>query len=104
VENHIEDFRNNFISIHSNFKIVQKYSKLYYNDSIKIILSTTSIKFANKENLEFIFRHLIGIVGDKVIDPFVLHIYWWKYANEILIQLKLAEMFPNLITKAQNDF
>jgi hypothetical protein len=52
--------------------------------------------------LDFIFRYLIG---DKFVDdPFILHIYWWKYATEILIQLKLVETFPDLITKAQNDF
>ncbi|CAB4494066.1 unnamed protein product [Rhizophagus irregularis] len=97
IENHLEDFKNNLISIYPNFEYLQKYSELYYNDFIKINLSIYSTK------LDFILRHLIG-TEDKIVNPFVLHIYWWKYAAEILIQLKLVETFPDLITKAQNDF
>src|SRR5439155_20868092 len=51
--------------------------------------------------VDFILKHL---VGNKIDDPFILHIYWWKYSEEILIQLKLVESFPNIITKAQDDF
>ncbi|PKC59355.1 hypothetical protein RhiirA1_493118 [Rhizophagus irregularis] len=102
IEDHIGDFRNNLIFIHPNFDNLQKCSELYYDDFIRIILSTYSIKSASKEKLDFIFRYLIG---DKFADdPFILHIYWWKYATEILIQLKLVETFPDLIIKAQNDF
>jgi hypothetical protein len=102
IGDHIEDFRNNLIFVHPNFDNLQKYSELYYNDFIRIILSTYSIKFASKEKLDFILKYLIG---DKFVDdPFILHIYWWKYATEILIQLKLVETFPDLITKAENDF
>ncbi|RGB32751.1 hypothetical protein C1646_762510 [Rhizophagus diaphanus] len=102
IEDHIGDFRNNLIFIHPNFDNLQKCSELYYDDFIRIILSIYSIKSAGKEKLDFIFRYLIG---DKFADdPFILHIYWWKYATEILIQLKLVETFPDLITKAQNDF
>jgi hypothetical protein len=98
VENHIEDLKNNLISISQNFVYLQKYSKLYYYDFIRINSSVYSTK------LDFILRHLIGVTEDKIVDPVILHIYWWKYANEILIQLKLVETFPDLITKAQNDF
>ncbi|GBC14823.1 hypothetical protein GLOIN_2v1781959 [Rhizophagus irregularis DAOM 181602=DAOM 197198] len=98
IENHLEDFKNNLISIYPNFEYLQKYSELYYNDFIKINLSIYSTK------LDFILRHLIGITDDKIVNPFILHTHWWKYAAEILIQLKLAETFPDLITKAQNDF
>ncbi|PKY26550.1 hypothetical protein RhiirB3_513718 [Rhizophagus irregularis] len=102
IEDHIGDFRNNLIFIHPNFDNLQKCSELYYDDFIRIILSTYSIKSASKEKLDFIFRYLIG---DKFADdPFILHIYWWKYATEILIQLKLVETFLDLIIKAQNDF
>ncbi|PKY48629.1 hypothetical protein RhiirA4_525636 [Rhizophagus irregularis] len=102
IEDHIGDFSNNLIFIHPNFDNLQKCSELYYDDFIRIILSTYSIKSASKEKLDFIFRYLIG---DKFADdPFILHIYWWKYATEILIQLKLVETFPDLIIKAQNDF
>ncbi|CAB5385552.1 unnamed protein product [Rhizophagus irregularis] len=103
-EDHIEDFKNNLISIHPNFEYLQKYSEFYYNDFIRIILSIYSIKLTSKENLDFILRNLIGVTEDKIIDPFILHIYWWKYSNEILIQLKLVETFPSIIIKAQNDF
>jgi len=96
IGDHIEDFRNNLISIHPNFENLQKYSELYYNEFVRIILSTYSIKLASKEILDYILRHLIGVIEDKIVDPFILHIYWWKYANEILIQLKLIETFPNL--------
>src|SRR6266542_1809299 len=40
IGDHIEDFRNNLISIHPNFENLQKCSELYYNDYIRIILST----------------------------------------------------------------
>ena len=102
-EDHIEDFKHNLISIHPNFGILEKFSELYYNDFIKITLSTlTNRGSVGKKELNFVLRYLIG---DKIVnDPFILHIYWWKYANEILIQLKLIENFPSIITKAQNDF
>jgi hypothetical protein len=103
IDDHIEDFRNNLISTHKNFENLQKYSELYYNDFIRIILSSYYMKLStNKEKLDFVLRHLNG---DKIVDdPFILHIYWWKYSSEILIQLKLVETFPNIFTKAQNDF
>ncbi len=103
IKNHVEDFKNNLISINQNFENLQKYSKLYNNDFIKIILSTYNVGKSNsKEKLDFILKHLIG---DKIInDPFSLHIYWWKFADNILIQLKLVEKFPNIFTKAQIDF
>ncbi|CAB4443216.1 unnamed protein product [Rhizophagus irregularis] len=101
---HIEDFKNNLISIHPYFEYLQRYSEFYYNDFISIILSTYSIKLPSKENLDFILRNLIEVTEDKIIDPFILHIYWWKYSNEILIQLKLVETFPNIVLKVQNDF
>src|SRR6266542_2498749 len=41
---HIEDFRNNLISICPYFEHLQKYSELYYNDFIKIVLSTYHIR------------------------------------------------------------
>ncbi|RIA97746.1 hypothetical protein C1645_871114 [Glomus cerebriforme] len=104
VDDHMKDFRNNLISIYPNFENLQKYSELYYNDFIKIILSTHTKKLASKkqlEQLDFILRHLMG---DKIVnDPFILHIYWWKYADNIKTQLKLIENFPD-ITEIQNDF
>ncbi len=103
VEDHLEDFKNNLISINPNFENLQKYSKLYYNDFIRIILSTFITKrLISKEELDFILRQLIG---DKIInDPFLLHVYWWKYMDNILIQLKLVEAFPSIIKKVQDDF
>ncbi|PKC51823.1 hypothetical protein RhiirA1_482912, partial [Rhizophagus irregularis] len=58
-EDHIEDFKNNVISIHPYFEYLQRYSEFYYNDFIRIILSTYSIKLISKENLDFILRNLI---------------------------------------------
>jgi hypothetical protein len=103
VEDHIEDFKNNLISINQNFENLQKYSELYYNDFIKIILSTyINNKSIKKEKLDFVLKHLIG---DNIVnDPFALHIYWWKFENNILIQLKLIEIFPGIIRKVQDDF
>ncbi|GBC06549.1 hypothetical protein RclHR1_06900002 [Rhizophagus clarus] len=102
IEDHIEDFRNNLVHIHPNFDNLQKYLELYYDDFIRIILTIYSIKEVNKENLNFIFKYLIG---DKFVeDPFVLHIYLWKYEAKIMVQLELVEKFPELIKKAQNDF
>src|SRR6266540_3779226 len=97
------DIKNNLISINPNFENLQKYSKLYYNDFIRIILSTFITKrLISKEELDFILRQLIG---DEIInDPFLLHVYWWKYMDNILIQLKLVEAFPNIIKKVQDDF
>ncbi|PKY22033.1 hypothetical protein RhiirB3_435815 [Rhizophagus irregularis] len=102
-EDFVEDFKNNLISINRNFENLQKYSELYYNDFIKIILSTfTTKKSISEEILNFVFKNLIG---DKIInDLFLLHIYWWEYIDNILIQLKLIEKFPDIITKSQNDF
>src|SRR6266542_2383170 len=76
----------------------------YYKNFIKIVLSTYHIRLASKEKLDFILRSLIGVTGNEIVDPFILHIYLWKFENEILIQLKLVESFPHIITKAKSDF
>ncbi|GBC04613.1 hypothetical protein RclHR1_05780004 [Rhizophagus clarus] len=103
IEDHIEDFRNNLIFIHPRFDNLQKHLKLYYDDFVRIILSTYSIKVTtDKEKFDFILRQLIGDNYDN--DPFILHIYWWKYEVKIMVQLKLVDKFPELIKKAQNDF
>src|ERR1051325_77324 len=82
-DDHIEDFKNSLISINPNFENLQKYSKLYYNDFIKIILSNYTGKLTSIKELDFILKYLIG---DKIVnDPFVLHIYWWKYSENILV-------------------
>ncbi|GES94832.1 hypothetical protein GLOIN_2v1878676 [Rhizophagus clarus] len=101
VENHIEDFKNKLLFAKSNFKMLQKYSELYYNDFIKI-LSHDIKKFNNEKELDFIIKH---IIGDKVVSsPFLLHICWWKHAESILIQLQLIEMFPTIFEKIREDF
>jgi hypothetical protein len=101
IENHIEDFKNKLLSTKSNFTILQKYSELYYSDFIKI-LSYTVKKSNYMKELDFIIKH---ITGDKIVsNAFLLHIYWWKHAESILIQLQLIEMFPTILEKAQKDF
>jgi hypothetical protein len=103
IENHIEGFKNKLLTTKSNFKILQKYSELYYNDFIKI-LSYTVKKSNYIKELDFIIKH-IDITGDKIVsNPFLLHIYWWKHAENILIQLQLIEMFPTILEKTQEEF
>ncbi|CAG8623037.1 11993_t:CDS:2 [Funneliformis mosseae] len=82
------------------FEYLQAYSKLYYNDFMKIVLSSyTTRKLNVKKELDFIFSHL---TSDKIVDtPFLLHIYWWKYADNVWIQLQLVETFPSIFTKVQ---
>ncbi|UZO02840.1 uncharacterized protein OCT59_021318 [Rhizophagus irregularis] len=107
IEEHIEDFKNNLrniFSVNPIFENLERYSELYYNDFIKIILSTysTTRKLKSKKELDFILRNL---VGDKIVnDPFLLHLYWWKYRDNILTQLQLVENFPSIITKIQEEF
>ncbi|GBB99412.1 hypothetical protein RclHR1_03510006 [Rhizophagus clarus] len=101
IKDHTEGFKNKLLSIKSNFKILQKYSGIYYKDFIKI-LSNTIEKYESVKELDFIFRN---IIEDEVIsNPFLLHIYWWRHAESILIQLQLFENFPTIYTKAQKDF
>ncbi|RGB41967.1 hypothetical protein C1646_810360 [Rhizophagus diaphanus] len=101
IENHIENFKNKLLSTKSNFRILQKYSELYYNDFIRI-LSHRIKKLNHVKELDFIIKH---IIGDKIVSsPFLLHIYWWNHAESILIQLQLIEMFPTTFEKAQKDF
>ncbi|GBC06772.1 hypothetical protein RclHR1_07030002 [Rhizophagus clarus] len=107
IENHIEDFKNNLhniFSVNPIYEDLEKYSELYYKDFIKIILSSysTTKNLKNEEALDFILKNLIG---DKIVeDPFLLHLYWWKYGNNILTQLQLIENFPSIITKVQEEF
>ncbi|CAB4443923.1 unnamed protein product [Rhizophagus irregularis] len=100
IESHIEDFKNKLVSIQSNFRILQKYSELYYNDFIKI-LSHTINKHNSIKELDFIMRN---INGNKIISsPLLLHIYWWRYTESILIQSQLVENFPTILANVQKD-
>ncbi|CAB4443921.1 unnamed protein product [Rhizophagus irregularis] len=101
IESRIVDFKNRLLSTKSNFRILQKYSELYYNDFIRI-LSQRIKKLNYVKELDFIIKH---IIGDKIVsNPFLLHIYWWNHAESILIQLQLIGMFPTIFEEAQRDF
>ena len=55
IVDHIEGFTNNLLNINPNFKKLQKYSELYYNDFIKITLSTlTTRESVGKKELDFV--------------------------------------------------
>ncbi|CAG8807890.1 34630_t:CDS:2, partial [Racocetra persica] len=36
---------------------------------------------------------------DKVFDPVVLHIYWWKYSNVLLAAVQLTQLCPSVINE-----
>ncbi|GES94841.1 hypothetical protein GLOIN_2v1778799 [Rhizophagus clarus] len=101
IDGHIEDFKNNLLSVKASFKTLQKYPELYHNDFVRI-LSHNNNKLINKKEFDFIIEN---ISEDKVnSNPFILHIYWWKHSESILIQLQLIETFPTIFEKAQEDF
>jgi hypothetical protein len=101
IEDHIDDFKDNLLSAKSSFKILEKYPELYFNDFVRIISHNTK-KLINEEELNFIISN---INGDRIIsNPFLLHIYWWKHSESILIQLQLIETFPTIFEKVKGEF
>ncbi|CAI2169349.1 17606_t:CDS:2 [Funneliformis geosporum] len=69
------------------------------DENLQSLVLDLTKKLNIKKELDFIFIHL---THDEIVDsPFFLHIYWWKYADNIWILLQLVETFPSIITKVQ---
>ncbi|RIA89917.1 hypothetical protein C1645_805996 [Glomus cerebriforme] len=94
IEEHLEHFKNGLLTSIPQLRDspLEWASELYFNDFVTVIAAKDSV---NKKLLALILKLLIGT--DKVLQPFFLHAYWWKNANEVLAQLKLAQMFPAII-------
>ncbi|CAG8448567.1 1498_t:CDS:10 [Acaulospora colombiana] len=96
VENHIKEFTKNIFNMVPIFKSspIDRAPKLYFKDFVSVIAYNEP---GNKDPdiLEFVFTRRLGT--EKILNPVILHTYWWKHGNSILAELQLAQMIPSII-------
>src|SRR4051794_6017887 len=95
IEEHLKIFKNNILDSVPQLKdeSFKLDSELYFNDFVNVI--ATNSKNVDPKILASILKLLVG--ADKVTQPILLHTYWWRNSNEILAQLQLAQLVPEII-------
>ncbi|CAG8820665.1 32276_t:CDS:1, partial [Racocetra persica] len=79
-----------------NDQVFKDFSEWFFEDFITFIVAND----ADKKDSELLARLLRQHIGkDKVLDPVLLHIYWWKSSNIISADLQLAQMCPSAINE-----
>ncbi|RIA83302.1 hypothetical protein C1645_834051 [Glomus cerebriforme] len=75
-------------------------SDLYFKDFVNVICnSETSLK--NISVLSYILKCKLG--KDDVLNPILLHIFWWKHASSTLAEFQLVHMCPAIINHIYMD-
>ncbi|CAG8500146.1 9201_t:CDS:10 [Diversispora eburnea] len=94
-ENFIAKFSNNILILLQNYQSspIETNRELYFKDFISVTCSNEADgKYGHI--LSFIFRKLLG--PDKILNPILLHIFWWDNSNIILSLYHLAKMSKNI--------
>ncbi|CAG8457357.1 17413_t:CDS:10 [Racocetra persica] len=78
---------------------LDKASDLYFKDFISVIACNEP---GNKdpELLESIFERRLG--KEKVLNPIILHTYWWIHGNSIMAELQLVQICPTIAPELKN--
>ncbi|CAG8435114.1 11795_t:CDS:10, partial [Scutellospora calospora] len=79
-----------------NEQIFRDFSDLYFKDFVTVIVANDA-DMKDPNLLEKLLQQLIG--RTNVLDPVLLHIYWWKHSNVVSANLQLAQMCPLAITE-----
>ncbi|CAG8494132.1 12597_t:CDS:10, partial [Racocetra fulgida] len=78
---------------------LDKASDLYFKDFVSVIACNEP---GNKdpELLGSIFERRLG--KEKVLNPIILHTYWWIHGNSIMAELQLAQICPTIAPELKN--
>ncbi|CAB4416537.1 unnamed protein product [Rhizophagus irregularis] len=79
---------------------LEQASDLYFKDFVSIICnSETSLK--NISVLSYILKCKLG--KEEILNPILLHTFWWEHASSTLAAFQLVHMCPNIINQVYND-
>ncbi|GES94812.1 hypothetical protein GLOIN_2v1481157 [Rhizophagus clarus] len=100
IKDHLKDFKTNILTSIPQLRNspLDRFPELYFNDFVTVVAANDGGS-ENIKMLSIILKILIG--ADKVYQPILLHIYWWKNANEVSAQLQLALMAPTTIQNVE---
>ncbi|CAG8450066.1 601_t:CDS:10, partial [Dentiscutata heterogama] len=97
-EDYIMGLKNNImVSIPNlNTSPLEYAPELYLEDFITIISADRSSK-KDIPILLFIFKYNLG--SEKVLDPILVHAFWWEHSNQIMAEFQLAKLCPSIINE-----
>ncbi|CAG8448239.1 7322_t:CDS:10, partial [Acaulospora morrowiae] len=97
LRDYTKSFTTNLLDSVPNFKTspIQFNKELYFDD---FLIVNCPIR-KHVDALSYVLHKKLG--PDKVLNPFLLHIYWWNNVNTILVEFQLARMCP--IKYRRND-
>ena len=101
VEAYLDKFEDNIFSALPTLRSapLQRFSRLYFRDFVSVIASNHG---GDKVTgiLKSLLSRLIG--EDKVLNPILLHVYWWTKSNAVLAQMHLATLCPTIMEILDN--
>jgi hypothetical protein len=101
-EDYIKSFTNKIFNSVTLLRTspLEQASDLYFKDFVSIICnSETSLK--NISVMSYILKCKLG--KEEVLNPILLHTFWWEYASSTLAAFQLAHMCPSIINRIYMD-
>ncbi|GES78826.1 hypothetical protein GLOIN_2v1764819 [Rhizophagus clarus] len=101
-EDYIKSFSNKIFNSVTLLRTspLEQASDLYFKDFVSIICnSETSLK--NNSVLSYILKCKLG--KEEVLNPILLHAFWWEHASSTLAAFQLVHMCPNIINHIYMD-
>ncbi|PKK68874.1 hypothetical protein RhiirC2_867041 [Rhizophagus irregularis] len=95
-ENYIKEFTNKVFNSITLLRTspLEQVSDLYFKDFVNIVCnSEASLKDISV--LSYILKCKIG--NEKILNPILLHTFWWEHANSTLAACQLVHMCPDII-------
>ncbi|CAG8479091.1 963_t:CDS:10 [Gigaspora margarita] len=94
IEDYNKGFANNIYNSVNHLKSspLEWNRELYFDDFVSVICSNEpGYKKTNKTQImSLIFKWLLG--PEKVLNPILLHIFWWNNSSSVLVKFQLAQM------------
>ncbi|CAG8632718.1 32956_t:CDS:2, partial [Racocetra persica] len=98
IEDYNKGFANNIFNSVKHLKSspLEWNRELYFEDFISVICSNEPgyKKTKKTQIMSLIFKWLLGL--EKVLNPILLHIFWWNNSSNILVKFQLAQMCSNV--------
>ncbi|CAG8596276.1 6964_t:CDS:10, partial [Paraglomus occultum] len=96
VEAYLDKFEDSIFSALPTLRSapLRRFSKLYFRDFVTVIASN----HGGAKITGILMSLLSRLMGeDKVLNPILLHVYWWTKSNAVLAQMQLASLFPTIM-------
>jgi hypothetical protein len=101
-EDYIKSFTNKIFNSVTLLRTspLEQASDLYFKDFVSIICnSETNLKDTSVSS--YILKCKLG--KEEVLNPILLHTFWWEYASSTLAAFQLAHMYPGIVNHTYMD-